>query len=372
MAWDYADDEAMLQKMADCGINLVAFVPPAALDACEKVGVKAIVFEEGIGYSKYNSAHDGDQAAAKWVELIGRVNDHPAVYGYHIKDEPNESEFPELAKSVAVIREHAPGKWPYINLLPSVFPNYDNHLNQFVKVCNPTAISYDRYSYSEDGGFHDTFWGNLAQVRNASIRHDLPFWNIILTTAHGNYGEVTPTILRMQVFGSLLYGARGISYYKFISREVPILQAPDLGNWRSGPLDEFGEKTPLWSALRNLNRQVQNLAGPLLRLKSDRVYHIGSVPPENQGVADDSLVKGMKIGANWAVGEFTHEEDGSRWVMLLNKDQFSSHLCKPEFRTPPAKVEYCNPIAGDMRPFLDELHYLAPGQAVLIKLTAAE
>lgn len=30
MAWDYADDEKTLKKMADCGINLVAFVPTQA------------------------------------------------------------------------------------------------------------------------------------------------------------------------------------------------------------------------------------------------------------------------------------------------------------------------------------------------------
>ena len=53
----------------------------------------------------------------------------------------------------------------------------------------------------------------------------------------------TPTTLRLQAYGALAYGARGLGYYKFISRELPILEAPDLGDWRGAPLDEFHEKT---------------------------------------------------------------------------------------------------------------------------------
>src|ERR1043165_3249587 len=47
-AWDDVRSEDTIQKMADCGINLIAFVPPRLLDACEKHGVKAIVFDPRV------------------------------------------------------------------------------------------------------------------------------------------------------------------------------------------------------------------------------------------------------------------------------------------------------------------------------------
>lgn len=48
MAWDYVDDPKVLESMRDCGINSVAFVRPKMLDACQKFGIKAIVFDDRL------------------------------------------------------------------------------------------------------------------------------------------------------------------------------------------------------------------------------------------------------------------------------------------------------------------------------------
>ena len=45
MAWDDVREESTIKKMAECGINSIAFVPPDFLDACQKYQVKAIVFD---------------------------------------------------------------------------------------------------------------------------------------------------------------------------------------------------------------------------------------------------------------------------------------------------------------------------------------
>ncbi len=49
------------------------------------------------------------------------------------------------------------------------------------------------------------------------------------------------------------------------------------------------------------------------------------------------------------MGDFTHE-DGSRWVMMVNKDMQRSCACQPEFSVPVEKVEYASPITGELRP----------------------
>ena len=41
---------------------------------------------------------------------------HPSVFGYYLRDEPSAAWFPQLEKVASVVRELAPGKWPYINL----------------------------------------------------------------------------------------------------------------------------------------------------------------------------------------------------------------------------------------------------------------
>src|SRR6478609_6535634 len=87
MAWDYADDEATLRAMSECGINMVAFVPPKALDTCERLGVKAIVFDPEVTPARWDQPFKADRAAKALPELVKQVNDHPSVYGYHLKDE---------------------------------------------------------------------------------------------------------------------------------------------------------------------------------------------------------------------------------------------------------------------------------------------
>ncbi|MHB1461692.1 MAG: hypothetical protein ACYC1M_10465 [Armatimonadota bacterium] len=367
MAWDYADDAKTMKAMADCGINMVAFVPIKALDTCKKYGLKAIVFDERVAGNRWDAPFDFERAKKALPAVIKDVKGHPAVYGYHLKDEPSSAEYPALAATMDVVHQLAPGKFAYVNLLPGDGESYDKYLEDYVKICKPTILSYDRYVLGEDGGFGAGFWTNIAKVRTAGIKNNIPFWNIVLTSAHWGYREVTAADIRLQVYGSLVYGARGISYYKFCSGSLPILQAPDLGNFRTGPLDEFGEKTQTWEWLRNTNRKVLNLAPTLVKLHSDDVYHIGGdIPEANHGPTDKSLIKTIN-GGEFVVGDFTHE-DGSRYVMVVNKSLQHSSIPSYEFRSPAKSLEYVCPISGKTKPFIAWAYGLAPGQGVLIKL----
>ena len=369
MAWDYVNDEKTLKDMQECGINLIAFVPAFLLDACHKHNIKAIVFDERIT-GAFDAPFDSKKANKNLPDLIKKVNKHPAVYGYHLKDEPGPDQFLELSKSVALLKDLAPGKWPYINLLPtqSYGEAYDSYLEQFATVCNPTAFSYDNYSqdYAINGGVKSLFWKNLVQVREASLKHGLPFWNIILTAAHFSYPELTISDLRLQMYGSLVYGAKGLSFYKFISASLPILDAPDLGNFRMAPLDQFGERTSTWDILRNINRQIQNIGPTLLKLRSDDVYHIGVIPEKHHGASDKTLVKDVP-GGEFIVGDFTHE-DGSKYVMIVNKSITTSFPCNPIFNILPKKLQVVSSWNGKLKKYPTPWYWLAPGQGVLLRI----
>lgn len=370
MAWDYATDEPTLEAMRDAGVNSVAFVPPAKLDACANFGLRAIVFDERVSGARWDVPFDADASARGLEALVREVGNHPAVWGYHLKDEPGAREYPALAKAAAAVKRLAPGKWPYINLLPGDGASYDKYVEDFLAICEPPILSYDRYVTTEDGGFSTAFWTNLEQIRNPAIRRGIPFHNIVLTAAHWHYREVTEADLRLQTFGSLAYGARGLGYYKFQAGSLPILNAPDLGNFRMAPLDEFGEKTPFWHSLRRVNRMILNLAPALLKLRSDDVYHAapGSPPARCHGPTEKTLIKAVPDG-EWIVGDFTHE-DGSRWTMIVNRSHTRSAFCKPEFNGRVQGLEYVSPITGKLGPYPNPWYALAPGQGVLVKITS--
>lgn len=366
MAWDYVDDTATLKAMSECGINAVAFVRPKMLDACAKYGIKGIIVDEKVAAS-FGELFNGDRACKALPDLIKKYGNHPALYGYHLRDEPGADQFETLGRASELIQKQNPGKWPYVCNYPGLGDDYVKFLDDFVTRAKPTILCYDNYAIGADGGFSWGFWANIADYRQVALKHKLPFQTIVLTSAHWGYGEVKPATLRLEVYGSLLYGAQGIGYYKFCSCSLSILNCPDLGNFRNGPLDEFGEKTETWYWLRNVNRQVLNLAPTLQKLRSDDVYHFGDVPQRNHGPSEKSLVKALPGGTEWIVGEFTHE-DGSRWVMILNKDLKSSHHAGVEFNVPVRKVQYVSAANGRLADYPMPYFFLAPGQGVLLKL----
>jgi len=120
MAWNSApSDAATFRTLRECGLTVAGFVSPKELDLCQAAGLKAIVSDPRASHYDWRRV---DEAAARsnLTSLVAEVGRHPALYGFYLIDEPGADLFPGLAKVAALVRELAPGKWPYINL----FPNY--------------------------------------------------------------------------------------------------------------------------------------------------------------------------------------------------------------------------------------------------------
>jgi hypothetical protein len=365
MAWNgVPSDAATFKKMRECGLTVAGFVSPQELDLCHAAGLKAIVSDARA--SDYDWKRVDEAVARKNVtSLIAETGQHPAVFGYYLRDEPSAELFPGLATVSALIRERAPTKWPYINLYPNYASaqqlgtaSYDEHLERFIATCKPSLLSYDHYALMDDGSLRRGYWQNLEQMRAAAKKHDLAFWNIVLTVAHFNYRETTAADLRFQVYTTLAYGGRGIAYFTYF--------APQVGNYRAAPIDQFGNITPTWHHLQNVNLQIEKLAPCLLQLTSDDVYHFGSVPDGSHEPGPATLIKGMN-SSEFMAGDFTHA-DGSRYIMIVNKDVSKSRYCAPQFRTPPSRLKMVSPYTGNLTDFSGEQQWLAPGQGVLLKL----
>jgi hypothetical protein len=165
--------------------------------------------------------------------------------------------------------------------------------------------------------------------------------------------------LRFQVYTTLAYGGRGIAYFTYF--------APQVGNYRAAPIDQFGNPTATWQHMQNVNLQVEKLAPTLLALNSDNAYHLGAVPDGSHAPGQASLLSGMNSG-EFLAGDFTHR-DGSRFVMIVNKDFAKSRPCVPQFRHATRRVQMVSPYTGNLVDFSGEQRWLAPGQGVLLKLS---
>lgn len=357
LPWGTTTDETALPGIRECGFNLAGFVYPDKLNAVQAAGLKAIVIDPSVQIE--GTSHE---ELTSRVQALARLTaNHPATYGYYLRDEPNAALFPALGAWVDAFKSAAPNAIPYINLLPNYAtagqlgtPTYPDYLEKFVQQSRPAFLSYDNYSLLLGNALRDGYFQNLEAMRTAALKHSLPFWNIVLSNSHFSYAEPTPAGLRFEAYTTMAYGARGISYFTYF--------APPTGNYRLAPVDQFGHHTPTWDMLRNVNLQIHQLAPTLARLKSINVFHCPTVPHDCQGSATAKLVASIS-GGQFLVGEF---DGGDRdYVMVVNCSLADSAALSFAFKSP-GPIEMVNTYNGFIQPWTGENVWLAAGQGVLL------
>lgn len=357
-------DLETFQTIKDCGFNLAGFVWPDKIELVKQAGLQCLVIESSTHVGDAEVALDQAEIDKRVEALVKKVGDNPAVYGYYLRDEPSAGAFPGLGRWAAAFAKFAPDALPYINLLPNYAnagqlgtPTYEEYLESFVQAVKPKFLSYDHYALMDDGSLRGGYFQNLEAVRKAALKHNLPFWNIVLSNAHFNYAEPTPAGFRFQAYTTLAYGARGISYFTYF--------APHVGNYRLAPIDQFGHKTPTWDMLREVNLRIHKLGPVYLTLKSINVFHHPDVPEGCSGIATSKLLKSVD-GASLLVGEF-EGPNGEPYVMIVNKDLHKSTPFGLQFKDA-GQVTRVSAYTGSTDPWGGEDCWLAAGQGMLLGL----
>jgi hypothetical protein len=255
--------------MAAGGFNLV-WCQERELDVAQRHGLRGQL-QDGL----LAPASLEDQAQRQKLQaLIERVKRHPALYCYFITDEPSAEAFPALGRLVAFLRERDPAHLAYINLFPTYANNkqlgtagdkptaYREHLRLYLEQVKPSLVSYDHYQFTANGDTKEYFL-NLAMIRRAAQEAGLPFLNIVQAATW------TPSMrvpnaqeMRYLVYTTLAYGAQGISYYVYCCQ-----------GHTGGIALADGTPTPIYEALRILNREFVAIARELQPLRSLAIFH---------------------------------------------------------------------------------------------------
>ena len=363
-------------EMAECGITVGGFVVGGVeeLDMVAKAGMVAYVQDRQLLWDLWapDEAHDW---AAHAERLVAAYAKHPATYGYWLHDEPDTKRFAGLNAIYQELRRRDPKHDLYINLFPDYAspeqlgaPDYEAYVERFLSELKPYWVGFDHYALFEgDEPLRRSYWQNLAVVREASLRHGVPFQYCTLAVGHMPYRCPSEDDLFFEVFSGLLYGAKGIAYFCYFT--------PQLGNYRNAAIDVWGNKTEMWYYMRRVNNAVRCLAPVLNQLESTAVYHItpGERLPREDAPGAESLIVGLdgNPAADLAVGEFRHRETGETYVMVLNKNlKKSIHVGGLHWRKAPAKLEAVSQARPNvLQRFAGEGDWLAPGHAALIKVS---
>jgi hypothetical protein len=172
----------------------------------------------------------------------------------------------------------------------------------------------------------------------------------------------------LQVYATLASGGKGIQYFTYF--------APKVGNYRLAAIDQFGNRTATWDALRRINLQVQALAPTLAKLHSTGVFHYPDVPEQGHPLSESRIVRSVELSqpgredpqkGRVLVGELA-DESGRPYIMIVNKDLSGSFSFQVELREPYKKLIRVSSYTGEEEDFGGEMNWLAPGAGILFRV----
>jgi hypothetical protein len=209
----------------------------------------------------------------------------------------------------------------------------------------------------------------MDYIYNAAKNANLPVYAIVQSVGGLNYRDFTESDILFQVFTHLAQGAKGIQYFTYFTAAY--------SNFRDGPIDQFGNKTPMWSIVQRVNNRLKAIGPVLATLNWQRSYHSGkNLPAEvpKDVVTPDSLVQKVMDAqaidkqAEVFVGEFKGP-DNSTYVMVVNKDQKKSMVMDVRWKGTPKAVHEVMRSHGTLTPWaLGENAWVGPSEGVLLKV----
>ncbi len=364
-----ADRVRGLASLAECNFTYAGFPRVTDLAACEKLELKAIVYpDDSLGLTKPQQLSD-EQIEKAARTLAESTKNSPACFGYFIRDEPSASQFGYLAKIVAAIQQHAPGKLAYINLLPSYATpaqlgakNFTEYLERYVAEVKPQFLSYDNYmvEYSldlRDRAQGSNYFRDLLEVRRVALEHDLPFWNIVTCVQiRPKTTPPSPANLLLQGWTTLAAGGHGVSWYKYQQK-----------GYLYCPIDTEHGRTATWSYLQMVNRQLKVIGPIVSRLRSVGVYFSEPAPLDHGPSLPGKLVKKLDADQPMMVGEFASSGDAVDHVVLVNLSLERTAVVHLAVAVGGRTLEEYSPEDGHVAKCPSELD-LPAGQGVLLKL----
>lgn len=405
--WNYASlseygehfDEAAVEEWADAGFT----VPQSPiydpnnpeqvaqmrmlLDACQARGMKLIVWDPR-GMAHFDERDGQLTVPANYAEGVraatSLLGEHPAVFGFHVGDEPDAKQKEAFFTMCRLQKEAAPRLHPFANLLPyfrgiearagaETWPRY---LDEFCQKGTPDLLCYDCYAQMNPGqsGWEDYFH-NLRLYREASQRNGIPFWNTILSVGHYRYRCPNYDELRWQFNTTVACGAHGVQWFFYYMRTPS-------ANYRLSLVDEHWERTPTYTDIRRVQKNFHRFYGDLFtRLVCTKVMFNPTPLGGGEQFSPDELVAGLEPReAPVLVSEFV-DAQRRRYIMLVNLSMTESHKVGLTLRGAQTRfyswswqgqeregmaysAEDCRP--GEAGPTLN--HVLAPGQEAVYRV----
>jgi len=313
LCWGQPTDDTTAKAFADIGVNTV-FCTPETLDLCHRHGLRGLV-----------KGASPEQAI--------KLSEHPAVWGWFVRDEPKEEQFAETGERVKAFHEADLDHPAYVNLMAWM------NLDKYLETVKPRFLSYDFYQWW--WGPHNHLW-RLEAHRNAALKAGLPLICWIEGNADGRWemGEKGQTYLpdnepklRQSLYTSLAYGVKGIQWFN----DFVIFQHAK-GRKLLPELRRAGHD------VKQLNAELAALGPTLMKLQSVEVFQTHPLPKRTRLIPEDCWVQ--LTGRHLTLGLFKDSAD-TDYVMVVNRDIAHREWAVLQFQQPVERVSKFDRAKGE-------------------------
>lgn len=279
----YARSEKHIREMKECGIDFVVCFDNdrAALDLFAKYDIGAVLSGIVPGWWGGDGDNAGTMEAERplniYTEAAAKFEDHPAVWGIDIGDEPSAKDFEHYGKVFDTVNRAFPMQFPYVNLYPNYAsvsqntadetvnqlgtPTYDEHIARYCEKFPADYICYDFYLYSINV---TKAYENLRVVSDACLRSGRSMWIVLQVNSNRAEEWITENGLRFQAYTAMAFGAENIIWACYTA-----------GWWYNQVLDANGEKTAQYDKLKKVNGEIHTIAAEYANYRRTATHFVG-------------------------------------------------------------------------------------------------
>ena len=249
---------------------------------------------------------------------------HPALTGYFLRDEPVRKDFAELGEWVRKIEAIDSLHFCFVNLISSInltqtealgTKSYADYVSTFAKEVPSKLLSFDFYPILT-AGVHENWYHGLEVFSAEAKKMGKPMWAFALASSYNELHPI-PTVaaLRLQQYSNLAYGAQGLEYWSYWMSQ----------GLRSAPIDLNGRRTVVYDRIKEVNKEIQSLAGVFVGSKVVSVRHTGVVIPKGT-TRLTTLPYAIKVIETEGSGALvsTLENGENTFFVVVNRDLIES------------------------------------------------
>ena len=312
-----------------------------SLNAGHERGLKVFLDDKRTDFRTFLNV--GEEEYREGVkQAVSDFGSHPAVYGFHVGDEPSRGAETEAAiKAIQICNEYAPDKTQFINLLPywefndsfcksmgvSTPEEYSAIVSDFIKRSGIKMISYDCYTqccYFEREKYQHVYFKNLRLFEKAARENNVEPYTCLLSVGHMSLYVPNEDDIRWQLSTAIASGFVGLSWFFIYERGLD-------GSFRNAPFDLFYEKTSTFEALSRQNRTFLEYYyerfKPYHFVEAKHFYQCYGGYEEFKLNEDIKSIEFIVNPSPLLISKFEDEEGSPMWVIVNMNRTESTNVC---------------------------------------------